>query len=804
MYTHSVEKRFIFIVCAALLVLIAPLFTLFFYLSAERVLHERADRIKLTMSANAQALGKPLWDFDIESARKIAATIASDDGVLSVKVTDSSGEISVSIPENNIYRNVASRTVSQPVGFMSTDGYRLVGNLEIRVADGGFLSTIDLREISFLGIFAFAVLIVFAAALIANRVTVIRPLLRLTDAIAATRHLGSRHKVDWQSKDEMGILADKFNEMQIELEREENELKAAHAFAQTIYNQTPAMLYSIDSAENISAVSDYWLVATGYDRGNVIGRPFTDFVVNISHDAYHNRAKPITTGVATPGVTVKFKCANGDVIDILIRETATQSDSGQLDSLAVMTDVTELKDAETRNHLQAMTDHLTGMLNRQGFEAILDDKIAEVNRNHEDLACLFIDLDRFKWINDNLGHAAGDSVLQQVAKRMQTLLRPNDVLARLGGDEFAILIPAINAEVAAREIAEVITGMFSQPFKLENTDATLSASIGIAVYPLHASSAAELLQKSDMAMYARKRSGKNGMEVFNGTIANAARIRAEMERDIENALENDWFDAWLQPIVSLETGEMVGVEALMRLNHPQKGILPPAEIIAIAEEMGEISAIGDVIFEKAVRHLAKLHASENMDKIHLGVNFSPLQLKSGLPEKMMEALMKWGIHPSRMVVEITEAVLMQSNPEVIQVLETLKHAGMKIALDDFGTGFSSLSYLHRFPVDVIKIDKSFVSSLSRESAESRNKSYLLIEGINTIAHQMGCIVIAEGVETESQRDILREMGVEKGQGYLFAKPMKWIDIGPFNNNQNNTRPAGCTGQRDPYMSLLGL
>lgn len=774
--THSVEKRFIVIVCSALVFLIAPLFGLFFYLSAERALQDRADRIAVMTTANAQALGKPIWDFDTESVRKIAATVISADTIEAVNVRDSSGSIDISIPKTGHKGNVPTRKLTFPISYDSPDGVKSVGTLTVEVDNRGVLSTVAIRDIAFIGIFALSVLIVFAAALIANRITVIRPLLKLTDAIVATRKGNFRHKVDWQSLDEMGLLADNFNDMQEELAREEEELKAAHQLVQTVYNQTPAMLYVLDHNGRISAVSDYWLVATGYERKNVIGRPFLELLAEESRTNYRLRRKPGLQGHSSASITVRFICADAREIYVLIRESITWQEGGPISTLSVMTDVTELKQAETRNHLQAITDHLTGLLNRQGFEAVLDRRIAEADAAHEQIACLFVDLDRFKWINDNLGHAAGDKVLQGVVERIRKQVRPGDAVARLGGDEFAILISAADVDKTAREIGERIARTLLKQFTIDGTNVSLSASVGIAFYPEHATTAAELIQKSDLAMYERKRAGKNGTSVFNDSISDFMKQRAGIERDIADALENDWFEAWLQPIHRLDTGEAAGFEALMRLRHPQKGILPPADIIATAEETGTITSIGNVIFEKALANLAALSAIPEYRNAKIAINLSPLQIDAELPAHISDAIVKSGIEPSRITIEITEAVLIRNNPEINFVLQTLRDCGLQIALDDFGTGFSSLSYLHRFPVDIIKIDKSFVSSLKEKSAVTRDKTFLLIEGILTIAHHIGCRVVAEGIETEVQERILKDMGVDLGQGYYFARPMAIEDI----------------------------
>jgi diguanylate cyclase (GGDEF)-like protein/PAS domain S-box-containing protein len=759
---HSVENRFIAIVCGAMLIFVAPLILLFLTLSSERVARESLQNTQILMQAGAQALGKPLWDFDTDGIEQIAKSLIANAQVLSVR-----------FPAAPVDVNVPHTTLSKEIFYNSQDGQKSVGTMEIWVSVPGLLSRFSKDELTVFVILVVAVGVVFASAIAGNRIMVMRPLMRLTAAIEATRRLGSRHHVDWTSDDEMGTLAHNFNEMQSRLEREESELKLAHGRATDTYNLTPSMLFSLDPANCITAVSDYWLMATGYGRAQVIGRTFTDFVDEHWHETYRARR---SNGNATHAniceVTVPFIKANGDTMTVLILEmkSATSDESGGL-SLSVMTDVTELKRAESRNHAQAITDYLTGLLNRQGFEAALDDAIRNADETATQLACIFIDLDRFKWINDNFGHAAGDEVLRQVVMRIRTTLRPDDTMSRLGGDEFAILVNAEQVEALASEIGDRICASLREPILADGAELSVSASIGIALYPDHAANAAELLLKSDMAMYARKRDGKNGMLVFDTSMLDSARERHEMEQNIEAALKEDWFEAYLQPIVSLSDGRIAGFEALMRLNHPEKGILPPAKIISIAEETGTIARLGERVLEKAISHLARLTQLEGTETTYLAVNFSPLQFEQTLPHKLAALLLKHHISPARIVVEITEAVLMLDNPDVHAVLKQLSEFGCRIALDDFGTGYSSLSYLNRFPVDIVKVDQSFTRSLTTGTADIRRKSRMLIKGIRTISHQMGCTVVAEGIETKEQWELLRKLGLDFGQGYLFSRPM---------------------------------
>ncbi|OBZ93352.1 diguanylate cyclase [Pararhizobium polonicum] len=770
---HSVENRFIAIVCGAMLIFVAPLIVLFLSLSSERVARESLQNTQVLMEAGAQALGKPLWDFDTDGIEQIAKSLIGDVSIMSVHVKDSSHSISVQLPAGPVDASLSHTVLTKEIFYDSRDGQKSVGSIEIWVITPGLLSRFSKDELSVFVILIVAVGIVFASAIIGNRITVIRPLMRLTAAIEATRQLGSRHHVDWTSDDEMGALAHNFNEMQSELEREEIELKLAHSRATDIYNLTPSMLFSLDPANCITAVSDYWLMATGYARDAVIGRTFTDFVDTHWHETYRARrsnANPTHANICE--VTVPFIKANGETMTVLILEmkSAASDERGGL-SLSVMTDVTELKRAESRNHEQAITDHLTGLLNRQGFEAALDEAIRDADDHAMQLACIFIDLDRFKWINDNFGHAAGDEVLRQVVSRIRTTLRPDDTMSRLGGDEFAILVNAAEVEALASEIGERICVSLGQPILVEGVELSVSASIGIALYPVHATNAAELLLKSDMAMYARKRDGKNGMLVFDASMLDTARERHEMEQNIEAGLKEDWFEAYLQPIVDLSDGRIAGFEALMRLNHPDKGILPPARIIGIAEETGTIARIGERVLEKAIGHLARLTQLEGTETTYLAVNFSPLQFEQTLPHKLAALLLKHHISPARIVIEITEAVLMLDNPDVHAVLKQLSEFGCRIALDDFGTGYSSLSYLNRFPVDIVKVDQSFTRSLTTGTADIRRKSRMLIKGIRTISHQMGCTVVAEGIETKEQWELLRKLGLDFGQGYLFSRPM---------------------------------
>jgi diguanylate cyclase (GGDEF)-like protein/PAS domain S-box-containing protein len=778
--THSVESRFIAIISGALLVVVAPLFTLFLALSSQQAAQSLSEHIDVVLTSNSQALGKPLWDLDVDSLNQVAQMLIADQAIQGVEIRDTTGKLNITEVDGNPsdFRGLEARTRS--VLYKSLQGVREVGSLTVYVPRPGWFSALHQIEFAFISIFIIAILTVFGAAVFGNRMMVVKPLMRLTAAIEATRRLGSRHHVDWRSADEMGRLARSFNEMQILLEREERELKRAHEQSVEIYNLTPAMLFSLSPTDTIAAVSDYWLLATGYRREDVVGRTFAELLVSADRPIFTERSANRGSAASPLEITVRFLCADGRQMDVLISESSLGGARGHLTgSLSVMTDVTQLRQSELRNHQQAISDHLTGLLNRQGFEAALDERIAEADRQGTRLACLFVDLDRFKAINDNHGHAAGDTVLKEFVSRLEPLLSGCDTASRLGGDEFAILVAGGDADGRGWTLSQHIIDMLDAPFQLEGNSVRLSASVGLAFYPQHAAGAAELLQKSDLAMYARKRDGKNGAQVYDPAILSRTRELAEIESDIEAGLEGKWFEAHFQPIVTNATGQIKGFEALMRMRHPRKGLMPPGPLISVAEETGKIAEIGNLILDNALANLHRVSRITGMSETYVAVNFSPLQFEQSLPSRLAIMLARHDILPHRLVIEITEAVLMHDNPEIRRILDELHAFGCRIALDDFGTGYSSLSYLNRFPVDIVKIDQSFVHSLMGREADVERKSRMLIEGITTISHKMNCMVVAEGVETRQQQLQLMQMGVDCAQGYYFARPQ---EIGQLMSN----------------------
>ncbi len=429
------------------------------------------------------------------------------------------------------------------------------------------------------------------------------------------------------------------------------------------------------------------------------------------------------------------------------------------------------------------SDALTGLANRLLFTERLSQAMRDSNRGlHLNYAVLFLDVDRFKIINDSLGHIAGDALLRQIADRLRLCVRATDTVsrlfgdatvARLGGDEFAILIENIKDAASVRWIADRVLAEFAQPFHLEDRDVFSTFSVGVALGNADYSTPEDILRDADIAMYQAKTSGKARAEVFDEEMRTRAVDRMETEAEIRGGIERGEFIVFYQPKIAFDTGEIMGFEALLRWNHPTRGLIGPARFIPIAEETGLIVPLGYWILREACVQTAAWQRTCASESLTISVNISSRQFtESDLISRIAEIVQESGIHPGTLDLEITESIVMQNPDAASAILLKIKDLGIKLSMDDFGTGYSSLSYLQRFPFDTIKIDRSFVSAL-----ESPDKSRELVKTIVTLAHNFNMTVVAEGVETDSQSTELKAMGCQQAQGYLFSRPVDAVAAG---------------------------
>ncbi len=435
-------------------------------------------------------------------------------------------------------------------------------------------------------------------------------------------------------------------------------------------------------------------------------------------------------------------------------------------------DITSRKELEDELRHQAFHDSLTGLANRALFVDRLEHALSLSQRAPRPVAVLFVDLDDFKTINDSLGHGEGDVILQRVAERLRGAFRDGDTLARMGGDEFAILVEDPPAATAPTVVADRLVAALQAPFTEGGKELFVHASVGVAVLTSRSQTADELLRNADISMYMAKRKGKNRIEIFEPSMHAAALARLALKGDLERALERDEFFVLYQPVLNLASLEIVGVEALLRWRHPEHGVVAPAEFIPVAEETGLIIPLGRQVLLEACRQSRAWDAATPGRPITMNVNVSGRQVaEPGFVAEVAAVLSETGMDPTRLVLEFTEGVLIQDTDATMATLRALKSLGVRLAIDDFGTGYSSLSYVRQFPIDILKIDRSFVASMADGPDETA-----LLHSILQLSETLHLETVAEGIEDAGQLAELQSLGADLGQGFLFARPLASSEI----------------------------
>jgi diguanylate cyclase (GGDEF)-like protein len=428
-------------------------------------------------------------------------------------------------------------------------------------------------------------------------------------------------------------------------------------------------------------------------------------------------------------------------------------------------DINDRKLSELRAEYLAQHDELTDLPNRVSFNNSLQHAIRLAARKDTKLAVMFIDLDRFKIINDSLGHDYGDYLLQDISQRLKGVLRDSDIVARLGGDEFVVLIEEWQSMHDLSAVSDKILKAVAKPFIIDNQEYDLTTSVGVSTFPQHGVSAQELLRHADVAMYRAKELGKNNYQFYTSLLDFNSVERLRLETALRRAVNRDELVLHYQPIVNLETGYLVGMEALLRWQHPEQGLLSPAVFMPIAEETGLIVSIGEWVLRTACEQNRKWHEM-GYGPMRVSVNLSTRQFQPSLVDMVTRVLEETGLAPQLLELEITESMVMQHPDQAVRMLNELSHMGILISIDDFGTGYSSLAYLKRFAIDSLKIDRSFVAEATTDSDNAA-----IIRAIIQMAHGLEIRVVAEGVETAAQALFLRDHHCDRVQGYHFSKPL---------------------------------
>jgi diguanylate cyclase (GGDEF)-like protein/PAS domain S-box-containing protein len=547
------------------------------------------------------------------------------------------------------------------------------------------------------------------------------------------------------------------------------DLKRREESSRLLFEENPIPMWVVDrDTHRFLAVNNAAIAHYGYTREEFLKLTSLDMRPAEDREEFRKFLHQVNS---SHGGTWRHVKADGSLILVTVYSRSLMHD-GHPARLSVVIDVTERARADERVRYMAHHDLLTGLPNRALFLERTEAASARLRQRGEMFAVFMLDLDRFKDVNDSLGHPAGDALLKDTARRLKSVLDGDEVLARLGGDEFAILQPIdADGRHEAAALARRIVDAISEPYDVEGSKVIVGTSIGIALAPFDGVEPSELMKQADLALYRQKSAGRDGFRFFDAQMTVEADARHQMVHDLRSAIAGDALELHYQPVVDVKSGATCGAEALVRWQHPLRGKIAPSEFVPLAEESGLIARLGEWVIQKACADAASWPPH-----VKVAVNLSPMQFrKINLIDVVICTLVESGLPPERLELEITESVLIESHTDILPMVRQLKNLGISIALDDFGTGYSSLSYLTMFPFDKIKIDQSFIRNLMK-----RNECRAIISSVLALGRGLGIAITAEGVETQEQLDLLSSMGVDLVQGHLFgkARPLSQLSFEP--------------------------
>jgi diguanylate cyclase len=567
----------------------------------------------------------------------------------------------------------------------------------------------------------------------------------------------------------------------------EKRIKDSEELHRFIVNSSPDLVYMLDRNGCFEFLNDRVEALLGIPKEELLGKHYSELIYEEDLDAARNLFNERRTGDrASRNIELRVRSRktrsadqqlHAQVVWMDLTAEGRYSDLNErtrdnfIGSFGTARDISERKEAEQVINFQAYHDLLTHLPNRALLKDRLSLAITQAQRNKRRLAVMFLDLDRFKIVNDTLGHTMGDRLLKAVANRLQGCLRGGDTLSRFGGDEFTLLLPEVRTRDDVVVIATKILDKLAAPFVIDGHELFVGASIGIAMYPEAGDSVEALIQSADIAMYHVKGRGKNGYQFFTDEMNHKFSTRLSLERELRNALATGQLRVYYQPQVDLADGRIIGVEALVRWQHPRRGLIEPADFLSVAEETGLITQLDEWVQVHAFGEVAEWRRAGHGD-VRLSVNMSSQQLEQdGFLDRFLANLEASGLAPDRLKIEITENAIMRDMEVIVPKLRALRKTGVRIAIDDFGTGYSSLSYLQHFPVNTLKIDRSFVGDIRAEQGDAS-----IINAIVAMARGLKLDLIAEGVETRTQLRYLKSQGCTEVQGYIFSRPVPATEL----------------------------
>lgn len=555
-----------------------------------------------------------------------------------------------------------------------------------------------------------------------------------------------------------------------------------------LIESSPDIIFIVDNEGNIAFVNDRARTLLGYEKSNLVGKHFSFIVAPESLDmAAHCflARKNSSRSVNNQEILLKSKPGYNNKLGENCRVTIELNAVGVFEpketesehwlnsfkgTYVVASDITEKLETQKTIFFQAYHDLLTGLPNRSLFMDRLGVAINNAKREKRNLAIMFLDLDRFKTVNDTLGHSAGDALLKVIAGRLKSILRESDTLARIGGDEFMLLLPDATSVEIARNVAEKIVDVVKEPVPIEGHDIFVTVSIGVSIYPDDGETTEALIKNSDIAMYQAKDQGKNGYQLYASRMSEKHHYLLSIESEIRKGILDKQFEVFYQPQVNADSEQIVGVEALLRWNHPERGLLTPNSFLTVAEECGAIIELGNWVLENAIAEVQNWR-NQGVNIQKLAINFTSRQIEHpGFVEKVAGLLEAYGLPGHCLEVEITESTLMNNIESTVSILRELNKMGIQVAIDDFGTGYSSLSMLQKLPINRLKIDKSFIKDITDHSDRS------IIEAIAHMAKGLNLDMVAEGVEEEYQLNYLKQLNCQIVQGYYFSEGKSAVNM----------------------------
>ncbi|NCF35906.1 MAG: EAL domain-containing protein [Gammaproteobacteria bacterium] len=591
---------------------------------------------------------------------------------------------------------------------------------------------------------------------------------------------------------EKSLLKARIKALETDLRQKKEIILAQHTKLEAFFDSSIDALVQMDFDGHITGWNQQAAKIFGWTADEILDQRIENTIIPVRYRAAHRKGMKrfLDTGESTVlNTLIEIHALHRNGHEFPVEMSLSVLDSPDLQEFnAYIRDISERKHAETVIWNQANFDSLTSLPNRNLFLQKLEHEIRSCDRSNQSLALMYLDLDRFKDVNDSLGHDMGDLLLIEIANRLKKVVREIDTVSRLSGDEFTIILGNIDDQLSVQPICQELLDTLAQPFQLDNEKVFLTASIGVTFYPQDSKDIENLQRNADQAMYAAKAEGSNRFNFFTPELQQRALRKRKMIGDLRKAIDNQQFKIYYQPIVDLSQDKPIKAEALLRWHHPESGMVSPAVFIPIAEETGLISEIGSWVFYNAIEKAGQWRERFNPD-FQISINTSSRQWidEAAAMNQWFAHLDELGISGQAISVEITEGLLVDARDKITNRLLDFRDAEIQIAIDDFGTGYTSLSYLKQFDIDYLKIDQSFVRNLDHEQND-----LALCEAIIVMAKKLGIKVIAEGVETENQDRLLKEFGCDFGQGYLYSRPVPAPDFEILLDQWNQKDKPGST------------